>query len=84
MARAETLRDALKKEGNTDQVALCTKAIGALTKAKCKRLMEGHDVGMSVKDKVSFSKLCKTRINAGQKILPFSNIKLSHEVDPNW
>lgn len=84
MAKAETLRQALKKEGSTDQVALCTKALLSLTRSQCKKLLEGHDVGISMKDKLSFSKLCKTRINKQQKILPFDNLKMAHEVDPNW
>lgn len=84
MAKAETLRQALKKEGSTEQIDLCTKAVLSLTRSQCKKLLEGHDAGINIKDKLSFSKLCKTRINKQQKILPFANLKMQPEVDPNW
>lgn len=84
MAKVENIGTALKKEGSEEQLKICSKAVKSLTKAKCKRLLEGHDVGLNSNDKASFNKLCKTRINQGQGLLPFSNLKLKHEVDPNW
>ena len=84
MSSNETLGQALENAGDKDQASLCSDAVLALTKDQCASLLEGHEVGLTREDRASFNKLVKTRVNNVQSMLPWSDVKMSDEVDPNW
>ena len=84
MTEKNTLGYALDKEGSTDQISLCTDSILKLSKEACVSLFQGHDAGLTIDDKKSFNRMCKERVNNTQPVLPWKDVKLDTEVDPNW
>jgi hypothetical protein len=83
MSKNETLGQALEKEGKEDQKSICTTATLGLTKSECVDLLESHDVGLKRHDKESFIRLLKHRINEGDSLLPWKDVKLTDEVVGN-
>lgn len=84
MKEKETLGHALDNEGSSDQKSLCTNRLLALSKHDCIELLQGHDAGINSEDKAAFNALCKHRVNKVQPLLPWHELKLNAEVDPNW
>lgn len=79
-----TLGEALDNAGNSDQKAMCTAPILALTQPQCKDLLEGQELSITQADLLSFNKLCKYRISNGQTILPFSGMQFNVHPDLTW
>lgn len=84
MKEKETLGQALDTEGSEDQKSICTNRLLNLTKSDCIELLQGHDAGINNEDKNAFNSLCKHRVNKTQPVLPWHDLKLHKEVDPNW
>lgn len=84
MSKDQTLGEALDAVGHGDQKSLATDTVLNLTKDNCSKLLSGEDVGLSDYDKKSFNKLIKQRVNNGQPILPYKNLKVGGDMDPNW
>lgn len=84
MSENITLGEALKTEGSSDQIDLCTDAILKLSKEDCVSLLQGHDAGLTLDDKKSFNRMCRERVNNTQPVLPWKDVKLDTEVNPNW
>ncbi|WP_235296170.1 hypothetical protein [Portibacter marinus] len=84
MSTNQTLGQALEKEGSEDQKSICTEAALNLTKSECVDILENHDVGLRRADKESLMRLVRFRVNKVMPILPWKDVKIGEEVNPNW
>ena len=86
MSNSETLKQALVRTGDTDDLELLTPEAQKLTKAQLTDFMNGKiDAGISMGTVQSIRKFAKQRVIHGKSIFPFGSMEgvTHHEADDN-